>query len=81
MTANSRPSSTAAIAPLADDYVTMYLVKRKTACARVKIETTMRSDVGSTAPTGSERVRLTSAIPTCKTCLMIGGNAIRDSTG
>ena len=31
----------------------------------------MRSDAGSTAPTGSGRVRLTSAIPTCKTCLMM----------
>ena len=71
VTANSRPSSTAAIAPLADDYVTMYLVtvphvKRKSSRARVKIETTMRSDAGSTAPNGSGRVRLTSAIPTCK---------------
>ena len=62
--------------PLADDYVTMFLVtvphaKRKSPCAHVKIETTMRSDAGSTAPTGSGRVRLTSAIPTCKTCLMM----------
>ena len=75
VTANTRPSSTAADAPLVDDYVTMFLVtvqhgKRKTPCARVKIETTMRSDAGSTAPTGSRRVRLTSAIPTCETCLM-----------
>ena len=30
----------------------------------------MRSDAGSTAPTGLGRVRLTSAIPTCETCLM-----------
>ena len=30
----------------------------------------MRSDAGSTAPTGSGRVKLTPAIPTCKTCLM-----------
>ena len=30
----------------------------------------MRSDAGSTAPTGSGCVRLTSAIPTCETCLM-----------
>ena len=72
----TRPSSRAADAPLVDDYVTMFLVtvphgKRKTPCARVKIETTMRSDAGSTAPTGSGRVRLTSAIPTCKTCLMM----------
>ena len=58
VTANSRPSSIAADAPLADDHVTMFL------------ETTMRSDAGSTAPTGSERARLTSAIPTCETCLM-----------
>ena len=58
VTANSRPSSIAADAPLADDHVTMFL------------ETTMRSDAGSTAPTGSERARLTSAIPTCDTCLM-----------
>ena len=84
MTANTRQSSTAADAPRTDDYVTMFL------------ETTMRSDVGSTAPTGSERVKLTSAIPTCETCLMTdtcagggirtegyngGNNAIRDGTG
>ena len=75
VTANSRPSSTAADAPLADDHVTTFLVtvphvKRKPPCACVKIETTMRSDAGSTAPTGSERVRLTSAISTCETCLV-----------
>ena len=75
VTANTRPSSTAADAPLVDYYVTMFLVtvphgKRKTPCARVKIETTMRSDAGSTAPTGSERARFTSTIPTCETCLM-----------
>ena len=50
VTANTRPSSTAADAPLVDDYVTMFLVtvqhgKRKSPCARVKIETTMRPDV------------------------------------
>ena len=55
VTANSRPSSTAAIAPLADDHVTMFF------------ETTMRSDTGST---GAGRVKLKPAIPTCKTCLM-----------
>ena len=76
VTANTRPSSTAADAPLADDYMTVYLVtvprvKRKTPCAHVKIETTMRSDAGSTAPTESGHVRLTCAIPTCKTCLMM----------
>ena len=75
MIANSRPSSTAADAPLADDYVTMFLVtvshvKRKPSCARVEIETTMTSDAGGTAPTGSERVKLISAISTCETCLM-----------
>ena len=75
VTANSRTSSTAAVAPLADDHVTTFLVtvphvKRKSSCACVKIETTMRSDAGSTAPTRSERVKLISAIPTCKTCLM-----------
>ena len=74
MTANSRPSSTAADAPLADDYVTKYLVtvprvKRKSPRARVKIEATM-SDAGSTAPTESRRVSITSAIPTCEACLM-----------
>ena len=63
VTANTRPRSTAADAPLVDCCVTMFLVtvphgKRKTPCARVKIETTMRSDAGSTAPTGSGRVRL-----------------------
>ena len=52
VTANSQPSSIAADAPLADDYVTMFLVtvlhdKRKPSCACVKIETTMRSDAGS----------------------------------
>ena len=31
----------------------------------------MRSDAGSAAPTGSERVKIISAIPTCETCLMI----------
>ena len=75
VTANSRPGGTTADAPLADDFVTMYLVtvphaKRKSPCARVKIETTMSSDAGSTAPAESGRVRLTSAIPMCKTCLM-----------
>ena len=58
VTANSRPSSIAADAPLADDHVTMFL------------ETTMRSDAGSTAPTGTERVKLTFEIQTCETCLM-----------
>ena len=76
VTANSRPSSTAAVAPLADDHVTTFLVtvphvKRKSSCSCVKIEATMRSDVGSTAPTGSERVKLISAISTCETCLMM----------
>ena len=75
MTANSRSSSTAAVAPLTGDYVTPFLVtvphvNRKSSCACVKIETTMRSDAGSTAPTGSERVKLISAISTCETCLM-----------
>ena len=46
VTANTRPSSKAADAPLTDDYVTVYLVtvphaKRKSPCERVKIETTM----------------------------------------
>ena len=58
VTANSRPSSIAADAPLAGDHVTMFL------------ETTMRSDAGSTAPTESERMEPISAIPTCITCLM-----------
>ena len=31
----------------------------------------MRSDAGSTAPSRSGRVGLTSAVPTCKTCLMM----------
>ena len=76
VTANSRPSSTVAVALLADDHVTTFLVtvphvKRKSSCAHVEIETTMRSDACGTAPTGSERVKLKSAIPTCETCLMI----------
>ena len=70
VTAKSRPSSIAADAPLADDYVTMFH------------ETTMRSDAGSTAPTGSECVRHTSAIPTCETCLMTdtcaGGRTVQE---
>ena len=62
VTVNIRLSSTAADAPLTDDYMMMFLVTvphvtRKPTCARVKIETTMRSDAGSTAPTRSERVR------------------------
>ena len=75
VTANSRPSSIGAGAPLADDHVTIFLetvkhVKRKSPCARVNIDTTMRSDAGSTAPTGSERVKLISVISTCEICLM-----------
>ena len=74
MTANSQPSSIAADAPLADDHVTIFLVTvphvKRSSCARVKFETTIRSDAGSTAPTGSGRVKLISAIPTCETCLM-----------
>ena len=89
VTANSRPSSAAAVAPLADDYATTFLVtephvKRKSSCACVKIETTTRSDAGSTAPTGSERVKLISATPTCEACLMIdtraGGGRGSDQT-
>ena len=89
MTANSRPISTAADAPLADDYVTTFLVTvpraKKSPCACVKIETTMRSDAGSTAPTGSERVKFTSVISTCEIiCLMtdtctVGGICPRGS--
>ena len=76
VTANTRSSSTAADAPLADDHATMSLVtvphvKRKPSCACVKIETMMRSVAGSTAPTGTGHVRLTFTIPTCKTCLMM----------
>ena len=74
VTAKSRSSSTAADAPLADDYATTFLVTVphvKSSCACVKIETTMRSDAGSTAPTGSECVKLISAVPTCETCLMM----------
>ena len=76
VTANSRPSSTAAVAPLTDDHVTMFLVtvphvKRKSSCACAKVERTMRTDAGSTAPTGIERVKLISAIPTCETCLIM----------
>ena len=70
---NSRPSSMATDAPLADDHVTMYLVTvphvKRSSCARVKIETTMRSDAVCPAPTGTERAKIISAIPTCETCL------------
>ena len=67
VTAKFRPSGTAAVAPLADDhattlFVTVPHVKRKSSCACAKIETTMRSHAGCTAPTGSERVKLISAI-------------------
>ena len=76
VTAKSRPNSTAAVAPLANDHVTTFLVsvphvKRKSSCGCVKIETTMRSDAGSTAPTGSAHVKLISAIPAFETCLKI----------
>ena len=71
VTANLRLSSTAADAPVTTFLVTVPQVKRKSPCARVKIETTMRPDAGSTAPTGSGRVRLTSPMPMCKTCLMM----------
>ena len=75
VTAKSRMHNTAAVAPLADDYVTTFLVtvphvKGKSSCACVKIDTTMRSEAGSTAPTGTERVKLISAKTTCETCLM-----------
>ena len=61
---------------LADDYATTFLVtephvKRKSPCACVEIETTMRSEAGSAAPAGSECVKLISAIATCETYLMI----------
>ena len=76
VTANSRLSSAAAVSPLAEDHVATFLVtaphvKRKSSCACVKIETTMRSDPGSTAPTTSERVKNMSAIPMCETRLTI----------
>ena len=69
VTANFRPSGTAPATPLADEYATTFLVtvphvKRKSSCACVKIEMTMGSDAGSTAPTGCNG----------------GNNAIRDST-
>ena len=69
VTANSRPSSTAAVPPLADDHVTAFLVtaphgKGKSTWACVKIETTLRSDA-------TKRVKLISAIPICETRLMI----------
>ena len=75
VTANSRLNSAAAVAPLADDHATTFpvtvpRVERKTSCACVRVETTTRSDVGGTAPTGTERVKLTSAISMCETCRM-----------
>ena len=75
VTAKSRSSSTAAVAPLADDHATTFLVtvphvKRKIITCMCQDGVNDEGDAGSTAPTGSERVKLISAISTCETCLM-----------
>ena len=48
----------------------MPCVERTTPCEDVNVETMMRPDAGSTAPTGTERVKLTYVVPTCETVLM-----------
>ena len=72
-------NDTAAVVPLhcalSDEHamtchVEMPRVERKTLGEDVNVERMMRSDAGSTAPTGRERVKLTYAIPTCETFLM-----------
>ena len=42
----------------------------KTPCEDVNVETMMRPDASGTAPTGTECVKIISAIPTCETFLM-----------
>ena len=80
MTANSHPNDTAAVVPLhcsLSDERTMTchgampcVEERKTPCEDVHVETMMRSDAGGTAPTGTERVKLTYVFETCETFLM-----------
>ena len=57
VTANFRPNSTAAVAPLTHDHVTTLLVtvphvKRKSSCACAKVQTTKRSGAGNTCAGG-----------------------------
>ena len=79
VTANSHPNDTAAVVSLhcllPDEHAMTFLmaipcVERKTPCEYFNVETMMRPDAGSTAPTGTERVKLISAIPTFETFLM-----------
>ena len=48
-------------------HMAMPCVEKKTPCEDVDVETMMRPDAGSTALAGTERVKLTHAIPTCET--------------
>ena len=67
VTANSHPNDTAAVVPaqcsLPDEHAmtchtAVPCVERKTPCEDVNVETRMRWDAGSTAPTGTECVKL-----------------------
>ena len=84
VTANSHPNDTAAVVLLQCSppgahamtcHMAMPCVEKKTPCEDVDVETMMRPDVGSTAPTGTERVKLEYAIPTCETFLTIDTRA------
>ena len=79
VTANSHPNDTAAVVPLHSSlpdehamtrHMAMPCVERKTPCEDVNVETMMRPDASGTAPTGTECVKIISAIPTCETFLM-----------
>ena len=80
VTANSRPNDTAAVVPLhcslPDEHAMTFLWqcpvwRVRPPCEYFNVETMMRLDAGSTAPTGTERVKLISAIPTRETFLMM----------
>ena len=76
VTANSHLNDIAAVVPshcsLPNEHaMTCHMVtpcvEKKTPCEYFNVETMMRPTAGSTAPTWTERVKLTSAIPTCET--------------
>ena len=78
MTANSYPNDTAGIVSLhcslSNEYAMTFpmaipCMERKTPCEYFN-ETMMRPDAGSTALTGTEHLKLISAVPTCATFLM-----------
>ena len=77
--ANSHPNDTATIVlmhcSLSDEYAMTFPMalpsgRRKPSCERNNVDTTLRSDVGSTAPSKTERVKLTLTVQTCGTLRM-----------